>query len=232
MFPNNEKNLAAEIEQSRGSGISEHVGNWPQRDKGSREIVILTAALRVPVSFLENYLINKYGTVCWKLMCWKMISSVTSFVRELRLISLCHTIYVRTKLCFCVKSFLSSPLYYSVLSRCSHAALALLYPFTWQHTFVPVLPASMLDISCSPTPFLIGVLAPCLPQLLELPIEEVSLNFVKMFKNHCPICSLNQFPCLCSGFSDMFLAIYSLQMDPESLRPPQYSSLWNNLNRL
>ncbi|XP_078110543.1 DENN domain-containing protein 2C isoform X1 [Sander vitreus] len=61
----------------------------------------------------------------------------------------------------------------SVLSRCSHAVLALLYPFTWQHTFVPVLPASMLDISCSPTPFLIGVLAPCLPTLLELPIEEV-----------------------------------------------------------
>ncbi|XP_068997308.1 DENN domain-containing protein 2C isoform X1 [Embiotoca jacksoni] len=61
----------------------------------------------------------------------------------------------------------------SVLSRCGHAVLALLYPFTWQHTFVPVLPASMLDISCSPTPFLIGVLAPCLPQLLELPIEEV-----------------------------------------------------------
>ncbi|XP_035798828.2 DENN domain-containing protein 2C isoform X2 [Amphiprion ocellaris] len=61
----------------------------------------------------------------------------------------------------------------SVLSRCGLAVLALLYPFTWQHTFVPVLPASMLDISCSPTPFLIGVLAPYLPQLLELPIEEV-----------------------------------------------------------
>ncbi|XP_073326055.1 DENN domain-containing protein 2C isoform X2 [Pagrus major] len=61
----------------------------------------------------------------------------------------------------------------SVLSRCGHAVLALLYPFTWQHTFVPVLPASMLDISCSPTPFLIGVLTPCLPQVLELPIEEV-----------------------------------------------------------
>ncbi|XP_054645941.1 DENN domain-containing protein 2C isoform X2 [Dunckerocampus dactyliophorus] len=61
----------------------------------------------------------------------------------------------------------------SVLSHCGHAVLALLYPFTWQHTFVPVLPASMLDISCSPTPFLIGVLSPCLPQVLELPIEEV-----------------------------------------------------------
>ncbi|XP_077575120.1 DENN domain-containing protein 2C isoform X1 [Stigmatopora nigra] len=61
----------------------------------------------------------------------------------------------------------------STLSRCGHAVLALLYPFTWQHTFVPVLPTSMLDISCSPTPFLIGVLAPSLPHVLELPIEEV-----------------------------------------------------------
>ncbi|XP_031421753.1 DENN domain-containing protein 2C isoform X2 [Clupea harengus] len=61
----------------------------------------------------------------------------------------------------------------STLSRCAHSALALLYPFTWQHTFVPVLPASMLDISCSPTPFLMGALSRSLPQLLELPIEEV-----------------------------------------------------------
>uniref|UniRef100_A0AAY5L7U0 UDENN domain-containing protein n=1 Tax=Esox lucius TaxID=8010 RepID=A0AAY5L7U0_ESOLU len=61
----------------------------------------------------------------------------------------------------------------NVLSRCGHAVLALLYPFTWQHTFVPVLPASMLDISCSPTPFLLGALTPCLPELLDLPIEEV-----------------------------------------------------------
>ncbi|KAJ8371272.1 hypothetical protein SKAU_G00113000 [Synaphobranchus kaupii] len=61
----------------------------------------------------------------------------------------------------------------STLSRCAHAALALLYPFTWQHTFVPVLPASMLDISCSPTPFLMGALSQSLPEVLELPIEEV-----------------------------------------------------------
>lgn len=72
----------------------------------------------------------------------------------------------------------SFPVRRSVLSLCGHAVLALLYPFTWQHTFVPVLPASMLDVSCSPTPFLIGVLAPCLPQLLELPIEEVGMKFV------------------------------------------------------
>ncbi|KAI5095311.1 DENN domain-containing protein 2C [Silurus meridionalis] len=59
------------------------------------------------------------------------------------------------------------------LSQCAHSALALLYPFTWQHTFVPVLPANMLDISCSPTPFVMGALSPSLDQLLDLPIEEV-----------------------------------------------------------
>uniref|UniRef100_A0A671MSA5 DENN domain-containing protein 2C-like n=1 Tax=Sinocyclocheilus anshuiensis TaxID=1608454 RepID=A0A671MSA5_9TELE len=62
----------------------------------------------------------------------------------------------------------------SDLSRCAHSALALLYPFTWQHTFVPVLPASMLDICCSPTPFVMGALSPSLPEMLDMPIEEVS----------------------------------------------------------
>lgn len=68
----------------------------------------------------------------------------------------------------------------STLSRCAHSALAMLYPFTWQHTFVPVLPASMLDISCSPTPFLMGALSPSLSQVLELPIEEVSVCLVSL----------------------------------------------------
>ncbi|XP_078453390.1 DENN domain-containing protein 2B-like [Lampetra planeri] len=61
----------------------------------------------------------------------------------------------------------------STLSKCGHAAAALLYPFAWQHTYVPVLPASMLDIACSPTPFLMGVLSSTLPKLQELPLEEV-----------------------------------------------------------
>ncbi|XP_026102645.1 DENN domain-containing protein 2C-like isoform X1 [Carassius auratus] len=61
----------------------------------------------------------------------------------------------------------------SVLSRCAHSALALLYPFTWQHTFVPVLPANMLDICCSPTPFVLGALSPSLPEVRDMPIEEV-----------------------------------------------------------
>ncbi|XP_074044594.1 DENN domain-containing protein 2C [Macrotis lagotis] len=61
----------------------------------------------------------------------------------------------------------------STLSKCGHAVVATLYPFTWQHTYIPVLPVSMIDIVCSPTPFLIGILSCSLPLLQDLPIEEV-----------------------------------------------------------
>ncbi|XP_007531272.2 DENN domain-containing protein 2B isoform X2 [Erinaceus europaeus] len=60
----------------------------------------------------------------------------------------------------------------STLSSCSHAVVALLYPFSWQHTFIPVLPASMIDIVCCPTPFLVGLLSSSLPKLKDLPVEE------------------------------------------------------------
>ncbi|XP_057688002.1 suppression of tumorigenicity 5 protein isoform X2 [Corythoichthys intestinalis] len=61
----------------------------------------------------------------------------------------------------------------SMLSSCMHAVVALLYPFSWQHTFIPVLPGSMLDIVCCPTPFLVGLLSSSLPKLKELPVEEM-----------------------------------------------------------
>ncbi|KAB0375944.1 hypothetical protein FD755_012587 [Muntiacus reevesi] len=61
----------------------------------------------------------------------------------------------------------------STLSTCCHAMLAAIYPFAWQHTYIPVLPPSMIDIVCSPTPFLIGLLTSSLPLLRELPLEEV-----------------------------------------------------------
>lgn len=62
----------------------------------------------------------------------------------------------------------------STLSKCCHAMVAVIYPFTWQHTYIPVLPPAMVDIVCSPTPFLIGLLTSSLPLLRELPLEEVS----------------------------------------------------------
>ncbi|XP_056132658.1 DENN domain-containing protein 2A-like [Lampris incognitus] len=61
----------------------------------------------------------------------------------------------------------------STLSQCCHAVVALLYPFAWQHTYIPVLPSAMLDIVCTPTPFIVGLLSSSLPQLTDLPLEEV-----------------------------------------------------------
>ncbi|XP_042533193.1 DENN domain-containing protein 2A [Dipodomys spectabilis] len=61
----------------------------------------------------------------------------------------------------------------STLSKCCHAMVALIYPFSWQHTYIPVLPPAMIDIVCSPTPFIIGLLSSSLPLLRELPLEEV-----------------------------------------------------------
>ncbi|EPY74499.1 DENN domain-containing protein 2C isoform 1 [Camelus ferus] len=83
------------------------------------------------------------------------------------LIRVCASLLLERRVIFVANSL-------STLSKCGHAVVATLYPFTWQHTYIPVLPASMIDIVCSPTPFLIGILSCSLPQLWDLPIEEVS----------------------------------------------------------
>ncbi|XP_054547016.1 DENN domain-containing protein 2C isoform X2 [Talpa occidentalis] len=82
------------------------------------------------------------------------------------LIRVCASLLLERRVIFVANSL-------STLSKCGHAAVATLYPFTWQHTYIPVLPVSMIDIVCSPTPFLIGILSCSLPQLQDLPVEEV-----------------------------------------------------------
>lgn len=34
---------------------------------------------------------------------------------------------------------------------------ALLYPFTWQHTFISIVPEILIDVVMAPTPYLLGV---------------------------------------------------------------------------
>lgn len=65
----------------------------------------------------------------------------------------------------------------STLSSCVQACVALLYPFSWQHVFIPVLPLAMIQFVCAPVPFVVGLLASHLPDLQaqsEL-MEEVLL---------------------------------------------------------
>ncbi|XP_030755437.1 uncharacterized protein LOC115881873 [Sitophilus oryzae] len=48
----------------------------------------------------------------------------------------------------------------SDLSSCVDSLQSILYPFTWYHTFIPILPESLWDIVESPTPVVCGVLSP------------------------------------------------------------------------
>ncbi|KAL1490863.1 hypothetical protein ABEB36_011548 [Hypothenemus hampei] len=47
----------------------------------------------------------------------------------------------------------------SELSSCVDSLQSILYPFTWYHTFIPILPESLWDIVESPTPVVCGVLS-------------------------------------------------------------------------
>lgn len=110
----------------------------------------------------------------------------------------------------------------STLSSCMHAVVALLYPFSWQHTFIPVLPGSMLDIVCCPTPFLVGLLSSSLPKLKDLPVEEVS-TVVCDFPSFSPsfLCSFTEssfakcWPCWwipgCGSVCLCFLCYYLIE---------------------
>ncbi|ETE68820.1 DENN domain-containing protein 2D [Ophiophagus hannah] len=63
----------------------------------------------------------------------------------------------------------------SSLSTCIHSAAALLYPFTWAHTYIPVVPEKLLSTVCCPTPFMVGIQKRYLEEVLEQPMEEVLL---------------------------------------------------------
>jgi len=45
----------------------------------------------------------------------------------------------------------------SRVSACVQAANNLLYPMSWQHIFIPLLPVAFIDYLLAPMPFLVGV---------------------------------------------------------------------------
>jgi myotubularin-related protein 5/13 len=46
---------------------------------------------------------------------------------------------------------------YSRLTESCRALTALMYPLRYTHTYVPILPASILEILSTPTPFIMGI---------------------------------------------------------------------------
>ena len=61
----------------------------------------------------------------------------------------------------------------SRLSACVQAANTLIYPMSWQHIFIPVLPAHLMDYLSAPMPFLIGVPGPLMSRVKLAELGEV-----------------------------------------------------------
>ncbi|KAL6120064.1 dennd2d [Pungitius sinensis] len=53
------------------------------------------------------------------------------------------------------------------LSQVIHAVAALLYPFVWQHTLIPIVPEILIDVVMAPTPYLLGVQKRLLDQVTD-----------------------------------------------------------------
>ena len=49
------------------------------------------------------------------------------------------------------------PTDYERLMLCAHCATALIFPFTWQHVFVPILPTSQRGFLDAPVPYIMGL---------------------------------------------------------------------------
>jgi hypothetical protein len=95
-----------------------------------------------------------------------------------RILKIFESLLLEQKLIVCAKSL-------SVLTSCVNAISVLVYPFTWQGVFVPLLPVSMIDIVAAPMPFLVGVLSSTLSlvtaQNLEPDVLIVDIDADKLF---------------------------------------------------
>ena len=57
----------------------------------------------------------------------------------------------------------------TMLSAACECFVSFLYPLSWSHVYVPVMPYSMNGFLSSPTPFIIGILTENLPKAPEIP---------------------------------------------------------------
>lgn len=67
---------------------------------------------------------------------------------------------------------------YSRLTEACRALTALMYPFRYNHVYIPLLPAALVEILSTPTPFIMGVHSSLKQETTDL----VSFSFLR-FKN-------------------------------------------------
>ena len=82
----------------------------------------------------------------------------------------------------------------SRLSACVQAANSLIYPMFWQHIFIPVLPAQLMDYLSAPMPFLIGVPDPLMKRIRRAELGEVVILDADNNKVETPFDDLDSLP--------------------------------------
>jgi len=82
----------------------------------------------------------------------------------------------------------------SRLSACVQAANSLIYPMFWQHIFIPVLPAQLMDYLSAPMPFLIGVPDPLMKRIRRAELGEVVILDADNNKVETPFDDLDSIP--------------------------------------
>eukprot|EP00090_Calanus_glacialis_P005714 TRINITY_DN14425_c0_g1_i1.p1 TRINITY_DN14425_c0_g1~~TRINITY_DN14425_c0_g1_i1.p1 ORF type:complete len:818 (-),score=285.09 TRINITY_DN14425_c0_g1_i1:169-2622(-) len=82
----------------------------------------------------------------------------------------------------------------SRLSACVQAANALIYPMFWQHIFIPVLPAHLMDYLSAPMPFLIGVPEPLIKRIKRAEVGDVVILDADNNKVETPFNDLDSLP--------------------------------------
>ena len=80
------------------------------------------------------------------------------------------------------------------LTACVQAANSLIYPMTWQHLFIPVLPKHLIDYLSAPMPYLIGVPSPLYKRVRSDEIGEVVVVDVDSNAITSPFNDLAQLP--------------------------------------
>ena len=63
----------------------------------------------------------------------------------------------------------------SKLSRATHAANRMVFPLKWQHVFLPLMPADLMDYLTAPMPFVVGLPTQLMSAYEKVPKEEVFL---------------------------------------------------------
>ena len=63
----------------------------------------------------------------------------------------------------------------SKLSRATHAANRMVFPLKWQHVFLPLVPAGLMDYLTAPMPFVVGLPLQLMSAYEKVPKEEVFL---------------------------------------------------------